>query len=72
VTHLQKASSCFAASDPRIHFGLGKRTKVESLEITWPGGQMDRLTKVPIDQIIAAEEGVGIVARRFPKFVGPK
>jgi hypothetical protein len=61
-----------SASDPRIHFGLGKRTKVESLEITWPSGQVDRLTNVPIDQIIAVKEGVGIVPRRFPKFVGPK
>jgi ASPIC and UnbV len=61
-----------SASDPRIHFGLGKRTKVETLEIIWPSGQLDRLTNVPSDQIIAVKEGVGIVARRFPKFVGPK
>jgi hypothetical protein len=61
-----------SASDPRIHSGLGNRTKVESLEITWPSGQLDRLTNVPIDQIIAVKEGVGIVPRRFPKFVGPK
>ena len=61
-----------SASDPRIHFGLGKRTKVESLEVTWPSGHVDKLTNVPIDRIIAVKEGVGIVPRRFPKFVGPK
>ena len=38
-----------SASDPRIHFGLGKNTKIESLEITWPSGQIDRLSNVPID-----------------------
>jgi hypothetical protein len=56
-----------SASDPRIHFGLAKRTKIESLEITWPSGQVDRLTNVPINQIIAVKEGTGIVPRNFPK-----
>ena len=46
-----------SASDPRIHFGLGKRTKIESLVITWPSGQVDKLTNVPVDQIIAVKEG---------------
>jgi hypothetical protein len=56
-----------SGSDPRIHFGLGKRTKIDSLEITWPSGQVDRLTNVPLDQIIAVKEGTGIVPRNFPK-----
>ena len=36
--------SYMSASDPRIHFGLGQRTKIESLEITWPSGQIDKLS----------------------------
>jgi hypothetical protein len=59
--------SYMSASDPRIQFGLGKRTTIDSLEITWPSGQIDRLTNVPIDQIIAVKEGTGIVPRKFPK-----
>lgn len=64
--------SYMSASDPRIHFGLGKRTKIESLEITWPSGQVDRLTNLPIDQIIAVKEGAGIVPHQFPKISSPK
>ena len=60
-------SSYMSASDPRIHFGLGKRSKIESLSITWPSGQVDNLTKVPVDEIIAVKEGVGIVPHPFPK-----
>ena len=56
-----------SASDPRIHFGLGKRKTISSLEITWPSGQVDHLINVPIDQIIAVKEGTGIVPRKFPK-----
>jgi hypothetical protein len=63
--------SYMSASDPRIHFGLGKRTSIASLEITWPSGKVDRLTNVPIDQIIAVKEGAGIVPRKFPKIRWP-
>jgi len=70
VTHVEQAKggmSYMSASDPRIHFGLGKRTKIESLEISWPSGQVDKLNNVAIDQIIAVKEGVGIVPHPFPK-----
>ena len=60
-------TSYMSASDPRIHFGLGKRTKVDSLVITWPSGKIDKLTNVPIDSIIAVKEGAGIVPHAFPK-----
>ncbi len=58
-----------SASDPRIHFGLGKRNNIESLEITWPSGQVDKLTNVQVDEIIAVKEGSGIVPRKFPKIL---
>lgn len=67
VEQAKGGMSYMSASDPRIHFGLGKRTKIESLEITWPSGKVERFTNVPIDQIIAVKEGAGIVSRPFPK-----
>jgi hypothetical protein len=56
-----------SAHDQRIHFGLGKRKTIESLEITWLSGKIDKLTNVPINRIIAVKEGVGIVPANFPK-----
>ena len=73
--HVEQAKggmSYMSANDPRIHFGLGKRTKIESLEITWPSGQVDRLTNPAIDQIIAVKEGTGIIRRQFPKIPSSK
>jgi hypothetical protein len=70
TSHVEQAKggmSYMSASDPRILFGLGKRTKIDSLEIRWPSGQVDKLTNVPIDRIIAVKEGTGIVPRQFPK-----
>jgi hypothetical protein len=68
--HVEQAkggTSYMSASDPRLHFGLGKIPKIDSLVITWPSGQIDKLTNVPIDSIIAVKEGGGIVPHPFPK-----
>jgi len=67
VEQAKGGGSYMSASDPRVHFGLAKRTKIDSLEITWPSGQIDRFTNIPMDQIIAVKEGAGIVPRPFPK-----
>jgi hypothetical protein len=67
VDQAKGGTSYMSASDPRIHFGLGKRSKIDSLVITWPSGQIDKLANVPIDTIIAVKEGVGIVPHPFPK-----
>ncbi|MEJ2006539.1 MAG: CRTAC1 family protein [Acidobacteriota bacterium] len=70
VTQFMQAmggTSYMSASDTRIHFGLGKRKSIESLEITWPSGQVDHLTKVPINQFISVKEGSGIVPKKFPR-----
>jgi hypothetical protein len=72
VEQAKGGMSYMSASDPRIHFGLGKHAKIESLEITWPSGQVDRLTKVPLDEIISVKEGAGIVPRQFPKLPNSK
>src|SRR3989475_6777670 len=32
-----------SAQDPRLHFGLGQHTKVDSVEIVWPSGMITKL-----------------------------
>jgi hypothetical protein len=67
VDQAKGGSSYMSASDPRIHFGLGRHAKIDSLVIQWPSGQTDKITDVPVDTIIAVKEGTGIVPRPFPK-----
>jgi hypothetical protein len=72
VEQVKGGMGYMSASDPRVHFGLGNRAKIDFLKINWPSGQVDYLTNVPVDQIIAVQEGKGIVPRTFPRVVSGK
>jgi hypothetical protein len=37
-------------ADPRVHFGLGKATKADLVEIRWPGGKVQQFRDVPANQ----------------------
>ncbi len=56
-----------SAQDPRLHFGLGSRTKIDSIEVRWPSGTVDRIVNMESDRILTLEEGKGIVPRPFPR-----
>jgi len=43
-------------SDRRVHFGLGKASTVDRLEIRWPSKQLQELTNVKVDQILKVRE----------------
>jgi enediyne biosynthesis protein E4 len=59
---LRANSSFESASDPRLHFGLGSATRVDSIIIRWPSGQVDRIGQQTVDQALTIQEGIGIVA----------
>ena len=40
----------------RLHFGLGETDRVDSLEITWPNGEITLLQDVAIDRWITASQ----------------
>jgi hypothetical protein len=57
-----RANSSFeSASDPRLHFGLGSATRVDSVQVRWPSGAVDRIGPQAADQELVIEEGKGVV-----------
>ena len=56
-----------SAQDPRLHFGLGRQTRVDAVEIRWSGGALTRLDNIGVDQVITVKEGAGIVPKEFQK-----
>jgi hypothetical protein len=61
-----------SAQDPRLHFGLGHRSVVDQIEIKWPSGELTKLANLRADQILAIEEGKGLVQRPFPRVPAKK
>ena len=51
--------SYLSSHDPREILGLGTATKVDSIEIRWPSGTVDKLTNVPLNKYIKVVEGAG-------------
>jgi len=61
---LRSGSSYLSASELVLAFGLAHNEKADTVEIRWPGGQIDRLSNATAGQTITVTEGKGITAFR--------
>lgn len=67
-------SGYLSQGDPRVHFGLGPRQKVDKLVIHWPSGITQTLENVRANQILTVTEPDGtpaIAAAKPPAKVNP-
>jgi hypothetical protein len=56
VAEKMSASSYLSQNDPRLHFGLGQRTKVDEVTIQWPSGKTQKLKEVKANQFLTVVE----------------
>ena len=68
IADVRSGSSYLSQNDMRLHFGLGKSERVDSIEIRWPvrGRAIEKVGPVAADQFLTIREGKGIVARTAP------
>jgi enediyne biosynthesis protein E4 len=57
-----------SAHDPRLHFGLGPRTKIDLIEIQWPSGLVETVKNLAADQAVTVKEESGVVATAYPRW----
>ena len=57
----RSGASYLSQSDLRVHFGLGKQTEIDTLEIHWQSGHIERFSNIKPNQILSIKEGHGIV-----------
>jgi hypothetical protein len=48
-----------STNDPRVHFGLGNSTVIDSVEVRWPSGAREHFPVPQVDRIIPLAEGKG-------------
>ncbi|QQS47974.1 MAG: CRTAC1 family protein [Acidobacteriota bacterium] len=51
--------SYLCAGDTRTYFGLGNETKIESVEIIWPGGSREIWNEIRVDSLNVIRQGSG-------------
>ena len=60
-TRLKTGGGSYLSShDPREILGVGTATKIDSVEIRWPSGRVDRLTNLALNKYVKVTEGVGV------------
>jgi hypothetical protein len=50
-------TSYCSSHDPRIFFGLGKKQRIDSIEVRWPSGIVDRLRNIAPNRFLVLREG---------------
>ena len=66
IDEVMSGSSYYSQNDLRLHFGLGKATKIDRVEIRWPSGLKESHANIAVNQLVVIKEGQGIV--RTEKF----
>jgi hypothetical protein len=61
VEEIHSGGSYLSQSDTRVHFGLGSASAIESVEVIWPSGKIDKLTNLTADKFYFILEGQGLV-----------
>src|SRR3982075_941192 len=57
VDEVRSGSSYSSNSDMRVHFGLGRASKSEWVEVRWPSGLTEGFTNLTVDEIHTVKEG---------------
>lgn len=70
LREVKAGSSYLSQNDLRVHFGLGRSTRIDRLELRWPSGTVETWNNLEANQILTVVEGEGII-RREP-FVNSK
>jgi hypothetical protein len=53
-------SSFISRNDPRLHFGLGKRSWVDKFTVHWPSGAVEQFPGAPAGKLVLLVEGSGV------------
>lgn len=64
LEEVYSSGSYISQNDLRLHFGLGNKTKIDSIEIRWPSGNVDKISAANVNKILTIKEGQGLISQK--------
>jgi enediyne biosynthesis protein E4 len=61
---VMSGSGYYSQNDLRLHFGLGRATRADAVEVAWPSGIKETLRDLPANQLFVIQETKGIISSR--------
>lgn len=61
IDEVRSGGSYISQNDPRLHFGLENRTKIDLIEVKWPNGGVEKISNVGVNRVLTIREGKGLV-----------
>ena len=58
---VRSGASYLSQSDLRVHFGLGRNSEVDTLEVHWQSGRREQFSDLKSNQIFRIKEGYGLI-----------
>lgn len=62
VREHELAGGYISGHDPRVHFGLGDRVRVDAITVRWPSGEVDAVRDVETNCYLEITEGRGLTS----------
>jgi len=66
IDEVMSGSSYYSQNDLRLHFGLGRAARVESVDVAWPSGLKETYRDLEANHLFVIQETKGIVGSRTP------
>ena len=64
IDEVMSGSSYYSQNDFRLHFGIGRASQVDRVEVAWPSGVKESFTNLPANHLFILQETKGILERR--------
>jgi hypothetical protein len=63
INEVMSGSGYMSQNDFRLHFGLGRPTQADLVEVRWPLGLVESFKNVDGNQLLVVQEGHGIIRK---------
>ena len=64
IDEVMSGSSYYSQNDFRLHFGLGRATQADHVELSWPSGLKESFQNLPANRLFVLQEAKGIIDTR--------